>query len=144
MGKGNDAQAVDVVHKVAKYNGKTSSLSLEDLQQVDKKFDEKSDGDDVVAYDSTGQVLKRHLSALDGNHVKPLFATRKLAISTTLLIILWGIIISSDSCKPIHDFHLSADRPCLPAVSTLSCDMLSLISFSIETLRFRYNSFVTY
>ncbi|KAF5348501.1 hypothetical protein D9756_009643 [Leucocoprinus leucothites] len=93
MGKGKDEQAVDVVHKVAEYNGKTTSLSLEDLQRADKNFDERSNGSaGIEGYGSTRQVLQRHISVFDGNHVQPLFATRKLAISTTLLIILWALI----------------------------------------------------
>ena len=91
MGKGKDEHAVKVIHRIARYNGKISSLSLEDLQSVDKEFDGKagSNGKRKV-FDSTSQTLRRHLSIFDGNHVKPLFATRKLAISTMLLIVLWG------------------------------------------------------
>ncbi|KXN82044.1 hypothetical protein AN958_03295 [Leucoagaricus sp. SymC.cos] len=92
MGKGKDEEAVDVVHKVAEYNGKSSSLSVEDLKGVDKDVNEKPSDGKQKAYGSAGRVLERHLSLFDGNHIKPLFATRKIAISTTLLIILWGQI----------------------------------------------------
>lgn len=92
MGKGKDEQAVEVVHKVAEYNGTTSSLSVEDLRQVDKEFNQKPSNKGGV-YGTSGAVIRKHLSGFNGNHVKPLFATRKLAISTTLLIILWGALI---------------------------------------------------
>jgi len=84
MGKGKDEHAVKVIHKIARYNGKISSLSLKDLQSVDKEFDGKAGSN------GKRKALRRHLSIFDGNHVKPLFATRKLAVSTVLLIVLWG------------------------------------------------------
>jgi len=91
MGKGKDEHAVKVIHKIARYNGKISSLSLKDLQSVDKAFDGKAGSNGKrKAFGSTSRTLRRHLSIFDGNHVKPLFATRKLAVSTVLLIVLWG------------------------------------------------------
>ena len=32
MGRGRDAEAVEVIHKIAAYNGRTSSLTLEMLE----------------------------------------------------------------------------------------------------------------
>ncbi|KIJ51587.1 hypothetical protein M422DRAFT_65129 [Sphaerobolus stellatus SS14] len=91
MGKGLDAEAVVVVHKVAERNGSKSSLNVEDLRNAensnDKENDERS-GKPRNAKD----VVTAHVGKFDGNHVKPLFATRKLAYSTTLLIILWALI----------------------------------------------------
>ncbi|KAJ7662191.1 MFS general substrate transporter [Mycena polygramma] len=85
MGTGRDEEAVEVVHKVAAYNGKTSNLTLEDLRSQDKIGEGQVDT-------SVGAVVQRKLSVFSGNHVKPLFATRKLAYSTSLLIILWAFI----------------------------------------------------
>jgi hypothetical protein len=36
------------------------------------------------------ELVLKQLGVVDTNHVKPLFATRKLAWSTGLLIVLWG------------------------------------------------------
>ena len=36
------------------------------------------------------EVVLKKLGVVDANHVKPLFATRKFAWSTVLLIVLWG------------------------------------------------------
>jgi hypothetical protein len=36
MGRGMDAEAVDVVHKVAAYNGRTSTLTLEHLTRTER------------------------------------------------------------------------------------------------------------
>lgn len=83
MGRGRDDLAVDIVHKVAAFNGTTSTLSIEHLQAVEK-IDEKQMETNAAA------AVRRKLSAFSGNHVKSLFATKKLAWSTSLLIILWG------------------------------------------------------
>ena len=88
MGRGRDQEAVDVVHKVARYNGGHSSLTVEELKETEivdvTAAAEHSEGNYV------GNVVRQHLSKFDSNHVYPLFATRKLAYSTSLLIILWG------------------------------------------------------
>ncbi|KAF9445454.1 MFS general substrate transporter [Macrolepiota fuliginosa MF-IS2] len=91
MGKGKDEQAVETVHKVAEYNRKESSLSIEDLRRVEKENNVKTSGN-KVDHASAANVLHRYLSKFDQNHVKPLFATRKIAFSTSLLIILWALI----------------------------------------------------
>jgi hypothetical protein len=86
MGRGRDEQAVEVVHKVAAYNGKTSNLTLEDLQRAGKLVDAAVDGMDTSAL----AAVRRKMGMFSDNHVKSLFATRKMARSTTILIILWG------------------------------------------------------
>ncbi|KAL8946379.1 MAG: hypothetical protein Q9183_007915, partial [Haloplaca sp. 2 TL-2023] len=53
MGKGKDAEAVAVVHKVAHKNGKTSSLSIDDLLVYDRN--DQHQGTDTAA------ALKRKL-----------------------------------------------------------------------------------
>jgi len=89
MGRGQDEKAVEVIHHLARHNGKTSDLTIESLRtQFDAtanptKVEQKPDH-------SVGTVLRRNLRKLDSNHVKSLFASRKLAWSTSLLIVLWG------------------------------------------------------
>ena len=96
MGKGRDEEAVAVVHKVATYNGKSSSLKVEHLKAAEREFG-RPDEDTKEVYGSgsmdvgTKAALKRQLSKFNFSHVKSLFATRKLAWSTSLLIILWGM-----------------------------------------------------
>ena len=89
MGRGRDAEAVEVVHKVAAYNGTTSKLTVEMLRDAGQLSG--VDQEDSAAFDTGAKAaVLRKLSSLNGSHVRPLFATRKLAYSTTLLIILWG------------------------------------------------------
>lgn len=91
MGRGRDEQAVEVVHKVAAYNGKTSNLTLEDLQRAGKLVDAAVDNSARMDTSALAAV-KRKMGIFSNNHVKSLFATRKMAWSTTILIILWAFI----------------------------------------------------
>lgn len=88
MGRGRDADAVAVVHKVAAYNGTTSSLTLEDLTKcgASTNLDEKYTGMDTSAMGAA----KRQLAKFDSSHIKALFQTRQLAWSTSLTISIWG------------------------------------------------------
>jgi hypothetical protein len=78
MGKGDDAAAVAVVHEVARRNGKTSSLSVSDLQACNNL---------TFPTSTAAAALKRNLQKVDASHLKALFATKKLAYSTSLITI---------------------------------------------------------
>ena len=94
MGRGHDEAAVEVVHKVAAYNGKTSYLTIELLKTAEsgiKSQSEAADQEKIQRLNTTAvAAVQRKLSSYDTNHIKALFATRKLAWNTTLLIALWG------------------------------------------------------
>lgn len=85
MGRGRDQDAVVVVHAIARYNGVHSSLNVGELKDA-----ERFDGTAASAGEGDGSIVRQQLSKFDSNHVYPLFATRKLAFSTSILIILWG------------------------------------------------------
>lgn len=90
MGRGREMQAVEVVHKVAAYNGKTSHLSVEDLERVGR-YVEYSDVEPEGQQDTSAiGAIRRKLRQFSGGHVKALFATKKLAWSSSILIVLWG------------------------------------------------------
>ncbi|KAI1043191.1 hypothetical protein LB505_006143 [Fusarium chuoi] len=84
MSKGRDEEAVRVVHTVAKKNGKTSTLSLEDLKACEPEG--------YVAQTDTSAALRRYLEKVDLSHVKALFVTRKLGLSTGLIMSVWALI----------------------------------------------------
>ncbi|OCH87181.1 MFS general substrate transporter [Obba rivulosa] len=86
IGCGRDADAVAAVQRVAQFNGRTSSLTVDQLTAAA----EKAAADDVSGRHSR-KVLSQS-SAFHVDHVKALFETPKLAWSTSLLIALWGII----------------------------------------------------
>ena len=95
MGRGRDAEAVEVVHKVARYNGTTSNLTLDMLLKAESSrsapvndVTEKTPFPSMEA--SKLGALRRTLRGFGWDHVTPLFKTRRLAWSTSLLIALWG------------------------------------------------------
>ena len=83
MGRGKDEDAVRVIHEVAKRNGKTSSLTIDDLRVHESLGQQNTDA---------SAALARKLEKLNLTHVRALFASPKLAISTSLIILIWGFI----------------------------------------------------
>ncbi|KAI8677808.1 MFS domain-containing protein [Fusarium keratoplasticum] len=84
MSKGRDEDAVRVVHKVAQKNGKTSTLTLEDLKACEP--------DGYVARTDAGAALKRNLEKVNFSNIRALFITKKLGLSTSLIMAVWGLI----------------------------------------------------
>lgn len=83
-GLGKDAEAVTVIQQLAAYNSTTSSITAEQLTKV-------GDIADPSRLDSNGsRKILSESSMLTFPHIKALFATRKMAWSTSLLIALWG------------------------------------------------------
>ncbi|GLB38811.1 putative sugar (and other) transporter [Lyophyllum shimeji] len=88
MGRGRDEAAVEVVHRVAELNGRTSTLTVEDLRQA-----AGAAGGERREVDASAKgAVRRQLEKFGTGHVRSLFATRKLAYSTGLLITLWAFI----------------------------------------------------
>ena len=87
MGRGRDADAVEIVHKVAAFNGKTSNLTLEDLTRHDAPEDLKA----AAGQDTSAKAaVLRQTEKYGSNHIKALFRTKKLAWTTSLVISIWG------------------------------------------------------
>ena len=89
MGKGKDEEAVRIVHEVARRNGKTSSLTLEDLKACESLGTGGAGGGVDT---STSALLKRRMQKLNLTHVRALFSTRRLAFSTAMIMTIWGFI----------------------------------------------------
>ncbi|KAG2059857.1 hypothetical protein BDR06DRAFT_967428 [Suillus hirtellus] len=87
----NKCQAVEVVHKVAAYNGKMSNLTLKDLQRAGKLTETMID-DGVHMDTSALAAVQRKMGMFSNNHVESLFATQKMAWLITILIIIWAFI----------------------------------------------------
>lgn len=84
MGRGRHAQAVAVVHEVARRNGQPCHLTPDALDVL------ADDHPDRAA--PWSQRLSRHLEPLALPHVRALFHGRRRALATTLLIAIWGLI----------------------------------------------------
>ena len=83
MGRGKDEDAVRIVHEVARRNGKTTALTVADLEVFNLAGQQ---GIDATA------ALKRKLEKVNLAHVRALFATPKLAWSTSLIMLIWAFI----------------------------------------------------
>lgn len=123
MGKGRNAKAVEVMHKVAAYNGTMTNLSVSDLDAVDARggyADPDTDGEKGDTQD-VGE-LRRKPTIFNFDHAKSLFASKKLAYSTTLLILLWGMI---HACYSAAKYLLTACLLSSPHWLSLSLVILS-------------------
>ena len=82
LGRWHDAGAVAVVHKIARFNRTETSLTVEDLERAARGATEKEGAD-------KWRILSES-SVWTAKHVRALFATKKMAWSTSLLIWIWG------------------------------------------------------
>jgi Major Facilitator Superfamily len=89
LGRERDEDAVEVVQKVAARNGKETWLKVEDLQRIDIELTQSA----PPVLDSPAKaILKRKLAKFEPRKVKALFCTPKMAISTTLILIVWSMV----------------------------------------------------
>lgn len=92
---GRDEQAVAVIHKVAKMNGRESTLTVEDLYAVARPYmsEEAADAQGAAKTKlSTWGLVKHSFSDVSSSHIKGLFATKRLGWSTTLLIASYALL----------------------------------------------------
>ncbi|OJA13521.1 hypothetical protein AZE42_10523 [Rhizopogon vesiculosus] len=85
-GVGRDADAVRVIHQMAKFNGKVSSLTVEELEAPDRAAEGGRS-----SYMEKHTILSKN-SHYNTEHIKAFFATPKMTWSTSLLIAIWGIL----------------------------------------------------
>ncbi|KAI9460316.1 MFS general substrate transporter [Boletus coccyginus] len=83
VAQGRDEEAVAVLEHIARRNGRTISLKIEDLHRISEPSRVPSSWRDSLRLSFTDVSL---------SHVKPLFSTRRLALNTTLIILIWGLI----------------------------------------------------
>jgi hypothetical protein len=88
VANGREEEAIKVLEHIARKNGKTITLTLEKLQAAGAG----KVGGSTSARMTIPQQVKHALSMLSLEHIRPLFASRKLALNTSLTILIWGII----------------------------------------------------
>ncbi|KAF7798232.1 hypothetical protein EIP86_009449 [Pleurotus ostreatoroseus] len=86
-GRGHDEEAVAVIQRLATYNGRPCSLTVEQLTKAGEVARQRHGPSNGLQ--QTPKVFSRS-SDYTIDHVKALFETRKLAWSTSLLISLWA------------------------------------------------------
>ena len=123
IGVGKDEEAVAVVHKIAAYNSVTTSLTPDQLTKAgsvltNKRLDKKARG------------ILSETSNFTTDHVKALFSTRKMAYSTSLLIILWGRCLYSSILTTLNLWQASsALRQLYTTAFCHFCESLSFLIF---------------
>ncbi|KAI0314336.1 major facilitator superfamily domain-containing protein [Amylostereum chailletii] len=84
VAKGRHAEAIEVLHHIARKNGKAITLTVEHFDAIG--------GQREASNLTKMETIRKSLTGLSLSHVRPLFATRRLAINTTITVLLWGII----------------------------------------------------
>ncbi|EGW33779.1 uncharacterized protein SPAPADRAFT_133757 [Spathaspora passalidarum NRRL Y-27907] len=89
VARGNDEKAIHTLEKIAKINGKTCPITLADLQEIDIRF---SNEDTTKSNKPKNKLVEEKLKKYNLSHIRQCFASKKLAISSALVIFTWGII----------------------------------------------------
>lgn len=93
IGKGRYQEAVDTLNAVAKYNGTTQPITVEDFLRIEREFANPIDGREAVVRKTALQRTLANFTRDGGwKHVKALFSTRKQAFNMILIILIWGIV----------------------------------------------------
>ncbi|RLV91568.1 hypothetical protein JA1_003802 [Spathaspora sp. JA1] len=85
IARGNDEKAIHTLNKIAKINGKECPITIADLQEIDIKFGEEETN-------TKNKLVEEKLKRYNLSHIRQCFASKKLAISSVLVIFTWGII----------------------------------------------------
>jgi len=88
LAKGDNQKALAVLEYVAKKNGKKITLTLEQLDAVDRQY---SNNPNKTGF-TNAEIFKRAFSSISLSHVRPLFSSPRLAVNTSLTILCWGLI----------------------------------------------------
>ncbi|KAI0334189.1 MFS general substrate transporter [Cubamyces sp. BRFM 1775] len=89
IGRGRDAEAVEIVQRIAQFNGRECDLHVDHLTAAGLAA---SGGESAAERERRERQVLSRSSVFTVDHIKGLFETPKLAWSTSLLIFLWGII----------------------------------------------------
>ncbi|ORX38077.1 MFS general substrate transporter [Kockovaella imperatae] len=87
---GRDEEAVAVIHKIAKRNGTTSSLTIEHLRDAALPFLSDETDLSITTKFSTLELVKHSFDNMSADHITALFSTRRLALSTSLVIFCYA------------------------------------------------------
>ncbi|EXJ57717.1 uncharacterized protein A1O5_12507 [Cladophialophora psammophila CBS 110553] len=91
IGQGRYQEAIDVLNDIANYNGTTQPLTVEDLLQVERDY-ANAGHPAAIKRPTTWQRTLAQFRPGGFKHVRALFSTKKVAYSTTLIILVWGMI----------------------------------------------------
>lgn len=106
MSIGKDEEAVAVIHHIAKVNGVTSTLTVERLRKAAAPWADGS-ADAATTKFSVWERARNSMSDLRGEHIKAIFSTRRLAYSSSLIILIYGLL---GLCYPLFYAFLGERR----------------------------------
>ncbi|EKM77975.1 hypothetical protein AGABI1DRAFT_129759 [Agaricus bisporus var. burnettii JB137-S8] len=86
IAKNRDEEAIQVLQHIARRNGKTITLTIEQLREIDVTAAK------TIAPKTNWQVIRSSFSHLSLSHVRPLFAGKRFAVNSTITILAWGFI----------------------------------------------------
>ncbi|KAF4630614.1 hypothetical protein G7Y89_g7527 [Cudoniella acicularis] len=89
LSRGRQSEAVDVIHGMASANKTTTWLTSEILDSIAGTPSSSTSPSTNNAKLSTIEILQRKFSSFSTERIAPLFSTRKLALTTTLLWFCW-------------------------------------------------------
>ncbi|KAJ7100792.1 MFS general substrate transporter [Mycena belliarum] len=92
---GRDQDAVDVIHRIAKRNKTTTTLSVQDLYDAASPYLDPADaakGIVPVTRFSTWGLIKNSFHDVNGENIKGLFCTPRLAYSSGLIIFIYAAV----------------------------------------------------
>ena len=107
IGQGRDVEAVDVVNAIARRNGKACPLTVEmlktvgDLACAEQNLRVNVEPNNVQTKKSS--MALQTIRKFDISHIKALYANKKLAFSTSLTILLWGM---TGLAYPLYNAYL--------------------------------------
>jgi MFS family permease len=93
IGKGRYQEAVNTLNAVAKYNGTTQPVTVEDFERIERELGSPTDDHEGLKRKTAFQRMIANFTTEGGiKHVKALFSSKKQAFSMTLIILIWGMI----------------------------------------------------
>lgn len=95
LSKGRDAEAVEAVNYIARFNGKPETLTVSMLQDIDASLGLATTDADARQGLSRREIIRENLKDYKGVNYKSLFATRKFALHTSLTWLIWLTIGTS-------------------------------------------------
>lgn len=84
VARGRDDLALDSIRRIAKFNRKSISLTIDDFEKIDQLYP------DPAA--SQTRLLKDTFKQFNLDHLRSCFGSRKVAVSSGLVIFTWAII----------------------------------------------------
>ena len=132
IGQGKDKEAVEVLNQMAAFNGTVCRLTVDDLRFATDLAIEKHGGKESRKHDvHDGGVISA--AQTSWMHVKQLFSTRKMAISTSLLVAQWSTLFNGCSMK--FELSIPSTRSHRTGINIVSFQRLPyILSYSAHIL----------